>query len=59
MSQNDLPALITVTELAAFLQIPIKTLYAWRSQGIGPKGIKVGRFVRYAERDVAKWLATL
>ena len=59
MAGNDLPALMSVAELAAFLQVPIKTIYTWRSQGIGPKGIKVGRYVRFARSEVSRWLSTL
>lgn len=48
--------LMTLPELAAFLQKPEGTLYQWRSRGEGPRGIKVGQSVRYRRRDVEAWL---
>jgi predicted DNA-binding transcriptional regulator AlpA len=57
---NDLETpLLTVSEVAAFLRVPPKTLYEWRSTGKGPRGRKVGRFVRYAATDVVRWLDAL
>lgn len=43
-------------ELAEHLGIPVATLYAWRYQGIGPVGYRVGRHVRYDPIDVKTWL---
>lgn len=43
-------------ELAEYLDVPVTTLYAWRYQGIGPAGYRVGRHVRYDPADVIKWL---
>lgn len=50
--------LLTVAQLAALLQVPPQTLYGWRTRGEGPPGLKVGRHVRYRQRDVEKWLDT-
>lgn len=50
------PGLWTVEDAAAHLQVPVKTLYAWRSRGVGPRGIRVGRYVRYRPKDVEAWL---
>ena len=50
-------ALATTAQVAAFLHdIPPHTLEQWRSQGKGPKYIKVGRHVRYRWSDVQAWL---
>lgn len=49
----------TVQNLADFLGVPVKTIYAWRSQGYGPKGKKVGRHVRFAQADVEAWFDAL
>lgn len=51
--------LLTVEQLAARLQVPVGTVRKWRAQGTGPKGIRVGRFVRYRPADVDAWLDTL
>ena len=48
--------LITLAVLAAMLKVPRQTVYAWRSRGEGPPGIKLGKHVRYRKRDVEKWL---
>ncbi len=46
----------SIQETAAFLGLPVQTLYLWRYKGEGPRGYKVGRFVRYNPRDVMLWL---
>jgi excisionase family DNA binding protein len=43
-------------ELAAHLNVPIKTIYVWRTNGTGPRGIRVGKHVRYRQADVDAWL---
>ena len=48
--------LLTPEELAQQLQVPLATLYGWRSRGEGPPGSKVGRHVRYRQEAVDKWL---
>jgi predicted DNA-binding transcriptional regulator AlpA len=48
--------LIDVQELALYLKIPVKTLYAWRYRRIGPPAIRIGRHLRYRWQDVASWL---
>ena len=48
--------LMTIEEVGAYLQVPIKTLYDWRHKGCGPRGMRVGRYVRYRRHDVDVWL---
>jgi len=48
--------LLSVEELAALLVVPPKTVLTWRSQGRGPRGCKVGRYVRFRVQDVERWL---
>ena len=43
-------------EAAAFLRISPRTLVSWRSRGMGPTYIKVGRRVVYLQRDIVAWL---
>lgn len=52
----DRPRLLTIGELAAYLSVPVSTLYVWRTNGDGPRGMKVGRHVRYRPEDVEAWL---
>lgn len=49
--------LLSPTELAAYLAIPVQTIYQWRHRGEGPPGYRVGRHVRYRWRDIQAWLA--
>jgi excisionase family DNA binding protein len=48
--------LMTVAEVAEMLSIPLETVYAWRSRGLGPLGYRVGRYVRYRRSAVESWL---
>jgi excisionase family DNA binding protein len=43
-------------ELAELLQVPEKTVYSWRYRGEGPRGVIVGRHLRYRPQDVDAWL---
>ena len=48
--------LMSAQEVAEILKVPIATLYQWRHKGEGPRGFRVGRHVRYDEREVRAWL---
>ncbi len=48
--------LLSVDELARYLAVPTKTLYAWRCRGEGPPGFRVGRHLRYRWGDVQAWI---
>ncbi len=48
--------LITVQELAHYLDVPIATIYAWRHRRQGPPGFRVGRHLRYRRSDVEEWI---
>ena len=42
-------------ELAAYLGVPKKTVYGcWRQWGL--RGYRVGRYLRFRERQVEEWL---
>ena len=49
--------LMSVQELADYLAVPVKTIYAWRYHGEGPRGFRIGRHVRFRWHDVQVWLA--
>ncbi len=53
---NNDDRLLTANELADFLDVPIKTLYAWRCRGEGPVGFRAGRHIRYRWVDVEVWI---
>ena len=44
--------LLTEAQAAEYLNISIRTLQAWRVQGGGPRYSKLGRSVRYRQRDL-------
>ncbi|GKQ36793.1 helix-turn-helix transcriptional regulator [Streptomyces sp. NPDC058947] len=48
--------LATPAEVAAYLGVPVKTLYQWKYRGIGPNVHKVGRHLRYRWHEVDAWL---
>lgn len=49
--------LMSVQELANYLDVPVKTIYAWRYHDLGPRGFRIGRHVRFRWHDVQAWLA--
>ena len=53
----SLPDLLTLRQLADYLQVPASTIYLWRTQGEGPVGFHVGKRLRFRRDDVADWLA--
>jgi predicted DNA-binding transcriptional regulator AlpA len=56
---NGQPPLWSVEEVSAFLGVPVKTLYEWRRKGYGPRGTRVGRYVRYKPDGVVAWFDNL
>jgi len=48
--------LLTIKDLARMLSVPEETIYRWRYLKTGPRGIKVGRHVRFRREDVEEWL---
>jgi excisionase family DNA binding protein len=48
--------LLSPSELAGYLGVPVKTIYQWHHRGSGPRYLKVGRHVRYRRSDVELWL---
>ena len=55
LPQDD-STLIRAEELPGYIGIAQQTLARWRSEGQGPKFIKVGRRVAYRAGDVRAWL---
>ena len=47
---------LTVQQLAKLLKVPVTTIYQWRHQGIAPRGLRVGRHLRFRRRDVEAFL---
>ncbi|RZB21017.1 excisionase, partial [Micrococcus luteus] len=34
---------------------PVATVYNWRTSGYGPRGFRVGKYLRYRLADVEAW----
>ncbi len=47
---------MTTAEVARYLGVPVATVYAWNSRGLGPRRFRVGKYVRYRRTDVDAWL---
>lgn len=47
---------LTTEEVADIARVPAGTVRYWRHKDKGPKGVKRGRRVLYAESDVMAWL---
>ena len=56
-TQARLERLLSAQELADYLDVPLKTIYAWRYRGQGPRGFRVGRYVRFRLSDVQHWVS--
>ena len=49
--------LLTEQQASERLNIKVKTLQAWRVRGGGPKFVKLGRCIRYAEHHLEEFIA--
>ncbi|GAA1713502.1 hypothetical protein GCM10009745_72270 [Kribbella yunnanensis] len=55
----DVDPLWDVDQVAAYLKVPKRTLYRWRTHGYGPPGRRVGRHIRYRASEVIAWFDKL
>ena len=56
VQMKQLDELLSPQDLADYLDVPVKTLYAWRYRQEGPPSFRVGRHLRYRRSDVAQWI---
>ena len=47
---------LTLDEIADELGVPVRTVYAWRTKGLAPRGYKIGKHVRVKRADLDIWL---
>ncbi len=52
----DLPPLLDIRELSAYLGVPVSTIYDWRSRGVGPRAYRFGKHLKFAIADVTEWI---
>lgn len=50
-------ALLTPTEVAERLRVEVRTLHAWRARQEGPPAIRMGKFLRYSQSELERWVA--
>jgi excisionase family DNA binding protein len=56
MAMNVEERLLSPSDVARLLDVPVATLYAWRYRSSGPRAVRVGRHLRYRRADVESWL---
>jgi excisionase family DNA binding protein len=49
----------SVHDVAYYLDVPVQTIYSWRSAGTGPPGRRVGKRLRFRPADVRDWVESL
>ncbi len=52
-----LKGIFTTEELAEYLALKPQTLRLWRTQGTGPRFLKIQNRTKYREEDIEEWLA--
>jgi excisionase family DNA binding protein len=52
----DLEGLLTMKELAAYLNVSVSTIKDWRGRGEGPPALRVGGSLRWRREDIEAWL---
>jgi excisionase family DNA binding protein len=48
--------LLTVQDLADYLDVPVATIYGWRYRRRGPPGFRIGRHLRFRWSDIERWI---
>jgi len=48
--------LLTIGDLARICSVEVSTVRRWRFDGTAPRGIIVGRHLRFRPEDVREWL---
>lgn len=48
--------LLTLSEVAGILRVPVNTLRWWRQQGTGPRFFKIGRRLVATVGDLTTWV---
>jgi len=56
LTSPDLPPLLDIRELSAYLGVPVSTIYDWRSRGVGPRAYRFGKHLKFAIPDVTEWI---
>ncbi|MFI1996296.1 helix-turn-helix transcriptional regulator [Actinoplanes sp. NPDC020271] len=54
--ENEFDELVTIEEVAEILKVPVATIRKWRSEGSGPQGFRVGKYVRFRKSAVEDFI---
>jgi excisionase family DNA binding protein len=54
---SRLEPLLSIEELAEYLDVPVATIYDWRVDGKGPCAVRIGRRVKFSISDINAWIA--
>jgi len=58
-TQSKLPRLLSTVELSEYLDVPVRTLEAWRARTGGPPFVQFGRQVWYPDDALVDWMNDL
>ena len=53
---SDIESVLSISDLAARLGVPIQTIYDLRHHGRGPYGFRIGRKLKFRASEVEAWL---
>ncbi|CAN5493547.1 hypothetical protein BH23ACT9_BH23ACT9_25500 [soil metagenome] len=56
IARLGLEQLLSIEDLAAYLDVPRQTIYDWRVDGRGPRALKIGKRLRFTAADVRAWV---
>ncbi len=56
LEQRPVGDLLTLSEVAVILRVPVNTLRWWRQQGTGPWFFKIGRRLVTTVGDLTSWV---
>lgn len=57
VNRFGLEPLMGVAELADYLGVPAQRIYDWRLAGVGPRGYRLGRELKFPVSEISRWLA--
>ena len=55
-TQDGLGRMLTTSELADYLKVTRQVIYDLRHDGRGPRGVHVGKELRYQVSDIRAWI---
>lgn len=53
---SEAPRLLNVSDLGAYLALPVSTIYTWVSLGRIPGVVRLGRALRFDKAEIDRWV---